>query len=134
MVPIERPRVRSTDDQEVRLGSYEIFHRGEPLTETVWEKLMLGLSTRRYGVRQGVRPGEKCHQRTFHRSQPGQVERDDGAAAGQNTVVRAAHRRNAVCRPADGCSAGHQPGRAENDVGDSSRSHRKRHRGGRATR
>src|SRR6266852_2884937 len=32
-----------------RLGSYEMFHRGEPLTETVWEKLMLGLSTRKYG-------------------------------------------------------------------------------------
>ena len=48
-VPIERPRVRTTDNQEVRLGSYELFHRGEPLTETVWEKLMLGLSTRKYG-------------------------------------------------------------------------------------
>src|ERR1700689_5012539 len=48
-VPIQRPRVRSTDDQEVRLGSYELFHRGEPLTETVWEKFMLGLSTRKYG-------------------------------------------------------------------------------------
>jgi len=48
-VPIDRPRVRTTDDQEVRLGSYEMFHRGEPLTETVWEKLMLGLSTRAYG-------------------------------------------------------------------------------------
>src|ERR1700693_5913085 len=48
-VPVERPRVRSTDDQEVQLGSYEMFHRGEPLTETVWEKLMLGLSTRKYG-------------------------------------------------------------------------------------
>jgi putative transposase len=48
-VPIDRPRVRTTDDHEVRLGSYEMFHRGEPLTETVWEKLMLGLSTRRYG-------------------------------------------------------------------------------------
>jgi putative transposase len=48
-VPVERPRVRSTDDQEVRLGSYEMFHRGEPLTETVWEQLMLGLSTRKYG-------------------------------------------------------------------------------------
>jgi putative transposase len=47
-VPIERPRVR-TDDKEVRLGSYEMFHRGEPLTETVWQKLMLGLSTRKYG-------------------------------------------------------------------------------------
>lgn len=49
-VPVDRPRVRSTEDQEVRLGSYEMFHRGEPLTETVWEKLMLGLSTRKYGT------------------------------------------------------------------------------------
>jgi len=48
-VPVQRPRVRSTDDKEVRLGSYELFHRGEPLTETVWEKLLLGLSTRNYG-------------------------------------------------------------------------------------
>jgi transposase-like protein len=48
-VPVERPRVRTMDNQEVRLGSYEMFHRGEPLTETVWEKLMLGLSTRKYG-------------------------------------------------------------------------------------
>src|ERR1043166_3848916 len=48
-VPIRRPRVRTVEDKEVRLGSYEMFHRGEPLTETVWEKLMLGLSTRKYG-------------------------------------------------------------------------------------
>ena len=48
-VPLDRPRVRSTEDREIRLGSYEMFHRGEPLTETVWEKLMLGLTTRKYG-------------------------------------------------------------------------------------
>ena len=48
-VPVRRPRVRTVEDKEVRLGSYEMFHRGEPLTETVWEKLMLGLSTRKYG-------------------------------------------------------------------------------------
>lgn len=48
-VPVRRPRVRSTEDREIRLGSYEMFHRGEPLTETVWEKLMMGLSTRKYG-------------------------------------------------------------------------------------
>src|SRR5438552_4971943 len=46
---VNRPGVRTTEDQEVRLGSYEMFHCGEPLTETVWEKLMLGLSTRKYG-------------------------------------------------------------------------------------
>ena len=44
-VPVERPRVRSTDDREIRLGTYGCSHRGEPLTETVWEKLMLGLTT-----------------------------------------------------------------------------------------
>src|SRR5437868_15546768 len=48
-VPIERPRVRSVENREIRLGSYELFHRGEPLTDTAWEKLMLGLSTRNYG-------------------------------------------------------------------------------------
>jgi putative transposase len=48
-VPVKHPRVRTVEDKEVRLGSYELFHRGEPLTETVWEKLMLGLSTRKYG-------------------------------------------------------------------------------------
>jgi putative transposase len=48
-VPLQRPRVRTLEDKEVRLGSYAMFHRGEPLTETVWEKLMLGLSTRKYG-------------------------------------------------------------------------------------
>ena len=48
-VPIQRPRVRTIEDKEIRLGSYELFHRGEALTETVWEKLMLGLSTRKYG-------------------------------------------------------------------------------------
>src|SRR6266571_72421 len=47
-VPVRRPRVRTVEDKEVRLDSYELFHRGEPLTETVWEKLMLGLSTRKY--------------------------------------------------------------------------------------
>src|ERR1700689_338871 len=47
--PIQRRRVRTTNEKEFRLENYEMFHRGEPLTETVWEKLMLGLSTRKYG-------------------------------------------------------------------------------------
>ena len=48
-VPIQRPRVRSVDDHEIQLGTYEMFHRGEPLSEAVWDKLMMGLSTRNYG-------------------------------------------------------------------------------------
>ena len=112
-VPVERPRVRTTDDQEVRLGSYEMFHRGEPLTETVWEKLMLGLSTRKYGqavraVHRSLRSGEERGQRAFHRGEPGKVEGDDGAPAGQDAAVRVADRRDAVRRAADGGRVGHR--------------------------
>src|SRR5260370_40716177 len=34
---------------ELRLGAYKSFHGEGALTETVWEKLRLGLSTRKYG-------------------------------------------------------------------------------------
>ena len=47
-VPIERPRLRSEQGREQRLGSYELFRRSGPLDEAVWDKLMLGLSTRDY--------------------------------------------------------------------------------------
>ena len=46
---IKRPRLRSDEGREQPLGSYELFRRGEPLDEAVWDKLMLGLSTRNYG-------------------------------------------------------------------------------------
>ena len=47
-VPIERPRSRSEQGREQRLASYELFRRSGPLDEAVWDKLMLGLSTRNY--------------------------------------------------------------------------------------
>ena len=47
-VPVQRPRLRSDDGHEQRLGSYELFRRSEPLDDAVWDKLMLGLSTRNY--------------------------------------------------------------------------------------
>ena len=36
------------DGHEQASGSYKLFRRNEPLDETVWDKLMLGLSTRDY--------------------------------------------------------------------------------------
>jgi transposase-like protein len=47
-VPLTRPRVRSRADREVALGSYELFQRASLLTETVWQKIMHGLSMRNY--------------------------------------------------------------------------------------
>lgn len=47
-VPIHRPRLRSRTKKEVPLGSYEMFQRGSLLNETVWQKIMLGLTMRSY--------------------------------------------------------------------------------------
>jgi len=47
-VPIERARLRNSEKREVRLGSYEMFRRGTPVGEQVWDKVMHGLSTRNY--------------------------------------------------------------------------------------
>src|SRR5438067_4910645 len=100
-VPVKRPRVRTTEDTEVRLGSYEMFHRGEPLTETVWEKLMLGLSTRRYG--QAVREFTEAYgleksavSEHFIEASRVKLIRFDRAAAEQTAAVRVVDRCHAV--------------------------------------
>ena len=47
-MPIQRPRLRSRSKKEIPLGSYEIFQRSSWLGETVWQKIMLGLTMRSY--------------------------------------------------------------------------------------
>jgi len=47
-VPIHRPRLRSRTQREVPLGSYEMFQRSSLLGDTVWQKIMLGLTMRSY--------------------------------------------------------------------------------------
>ena len=48
-VPIARPRVRSRqNNREIPLGSYEWFQRASLLQETVWQKIMYGLTMRSY--------------------------------------------------------------------------------------
>ena len=49
-VPIRRTRLRSRDNREQRLGSYELFQRSGPMQQGVWDKMMRGLSTRNYGA------------------------------------------------------------------------------------
>jgi len=48
-VPIQRTRLRTPENREQRLGSYEMFQRRGPMAHAVWDKLMRGLSTRNYG-------------------------------------------------------------------------------------
>jgi putative transposase len=47
-IPIQRPRLRSRTKKEVPLGSYEMFQRSSLLNDTVWNKIMLGLTMRSY--------------------------------------------------------------------------------------
>jgi len=49
-VPIRRTRLRTPDQREQRLGSYELFQRSGPMQAGVWDKMMRGLSTRNYGA------------------------------------------------------------------------------------
>lgn len=48
-VPIDRPRIRSkANNCEIPLGSYELFQRASLLEESVWHKIMHGLTMRSY--------------------------------------------------------------------------------------
>jgi putative transposase len=49
-VPMQRTRLRTQENREQRLGSYELFQRSGPLEHGVWDKMMRGLSTRNYGA------------------------------------------------------------------------------------
>lgn len=48
-VPLKRPRVRDVRDREVPLGSYEMLQQTSLMEDSVWHKIMHGLTTRRYG-------------------------------------------------------------------------------------
>ena len=48
-VAVERPRVRAADGRaEVRLATYDYFADRDPLTKSVLERMLAGVSTRRY--------------------------------------------------------------------------------------
>jgi putative transposase len=47
-VPLNKPRVRDPRNHEVPLGSYEMLQRASLMEESVWQKIMHGLTMRRY--------------------------------------------------------------------------------------
>ena len=48
-VPVARPRLRNkAQDREIPLGSYELFQRASLIQESVWHKIMHGLTMRSY--------------------------------------------------------------------------------------
>jgi putative transposase len=49
-IPLQRPRVRDTRKHEVPLGSYEMLQRASLMEESVFQKIMHGITTRRYSA------------------------------------------------------------------------------------
>jgi putative transposase len=47
-VPLQRPRVRDVRNREVPLGSYEMLQQASLMEDAVWNKMMHGITTRRY--------------------------------------------------------------------------------------
>ncbi len=61
-VPVSRPRVRTADDEhELPVSSYEYFADRDPLTRAVMDRMLAGVSTRKYKV-VGEPVGEQVEQ------------------------------------------------------------------------
>lgn len=61
-VPVSRPRMRTADDEhELPVASYEYFADRDPLTRAVMDRMLAGVSTRKYAV-VGEPVGEEVEQ------------------------------------------------------------------------
>jgi transposase-like protein len=61
-VEVRRPRIRSADDEhELRVSSYEYFADRDPLTRAVMDRMLAGVSTRKFAV-VGEPVGEEVEQ------------------------------------------------------------------------
>ena len=50
-VEVSRPRMRTADDEhELQVGSYEYFADRDPLTRAVMDRMLAGVSTRKFQV------------------------------------------------------------------------------------
>ena len=47
-VPLQRPRVRDVRNREVPLGSYQMLQQASLMEDSVWQKIMHGITTRGY--------------------------------------------------------------------------------------
>ncbi len=71
-VPVSRPRIRTADDEhELPVASYEYFADRDPLTRAVMDRMLAGVSTRKYKV-----VGEPV----------GDAVEDAGSSTGKSTV------------------------------------------------
>jgi putative transposase len=63
-VPVDRPRMRTADDErELPVQSYEYFADRDPLTRAVMDRMLAGVSTRKYAV-VGEPVGEEVEQKS----------------------------------------------------------------------
>jgi putative transposase len=65
-VPVNKPRVRSLDEEELELRTFRTFAKRDLLTEAALGRMLSGLSTRRYSA--GLEPVGKVEARATSRS------------------------------------------------------------------
>lgn len=65
-VPVNKPRVRSVDDEEIELRTFQTFATRDLLDEAALGRMLAGLSTRRYAA--GLEPVGKVDARATSKS------------------------------------------------------------------
>ena len=69
-VPVRRPRMRTADDEhELPVQSYEYFADRDPLTRAVMDRMLAGVSTRKF-ARVGEPVGEEIEQSAWRPARP----------------------------------------------------------------
>ncbi len=78
-VPVTRPRVRSVEGQELPVATYEYFADRDPLQRAVMDRMLAGVSTRKFatGRRAGRRAGQADRDRHQEELGVGGVHRAD---------------------------------------------------------
>jgi hypothetical protein len=88
-VAVSRPRIRTADDEhELPVSSYEYFADRDPLTRAVMDRMLAGVSTRKYAVvgepveQQATATSKSTVSELFIERNPHGAGRVDGASAG----------------------------------------------------
>ena len=67
-VPVSRPRIRTADDEhELPVASYEYFADRDPLTRAVMDRMLAGVSTRRFAQASASRSVRRSSRRRARR-------------------------------------------------------------------
>jgi hypothetical protein len=143
-VPLQRPRVRDRQQREVPLGSYEMLQRASLMEEAVWQKIMHGLTTRRYSdvtreIEQAYGIEKSTVSEHFIEASRQRLQKLETRPLSEYCIcallidgtwyLRPADRWHLLCRSAGDCGTGHNAAGQQSSLRAATRSNRKQHSG-----